>query len=93
MKNACANDINLSICVEENMFNIDIYYFVQRKFDSMASPAKTITSPLSPQRSPASHANGNIGGSNSKMVVMPVSTAMTTAKWLRTVISPLPSKP
>ncbi|GMY22800.1 retinoblastoma-related protein isoform X2 [Fagus crenata] len=66
---------------------------VKRKFDSIASPAKTITSPLSPQCSPASHANGILGGANSKMVATPVSTAMTTAKWLRTVISPLPSKP
>ncbi|KAH1255053.1 Retinoblastoma-related protein [Glycine max] len=66
---------------------------VKRKFDSMASPAKTITSPLSPHRSPASHANGIPGSANSKMAATPVSTAMTTAKWLRTVISPLPSKP
>lgn len=66
---------------------------VKRKFDSIASPAKTITSPLSPQRSPASHTNGILGGSNSKVAATPVSTAMTTAKWLRTVISPLPSKP
>ncbi|KAM5551543.1 hypothetical protein ABKV19_026406 [Rosa sericea] len=63
---------------------------VKRKFDSMASPTKTITSPLSPHRSPASHVNG---GGNSKMAATPVSTAMTTAKWLRTFISPLPSKP
>ncbi|KAJ1413475.1 Retinoblastoma-associated protein, B-box [Sesbania bispinosa] len=66
---------------------------VKRKFDSMASPAKTITSPLSPHRSPASHANGIRGSVNSKMAATPVSTAMTTAKWLRTVISPLPSRP
>lgn len=59
----------------------------------MMSPAKTITSPLSPQRSPASHANGIPGSANSKIAATPVSTAMTTAKWLRTVISPLPSKP
>lgn len=56
----------------------------------MASPTKTITSPLSPHRSPVSQANG---GANSKMAATPVSTAMTTAKWLRTFISPLPSKP
>lgn len=56
----------------------------------MASPTKTITSPLSPHRSPSSHVNG---GANSKMAATPVSTAMTTAKWLRTFISPLPSKP
>lgn len=59
----------------------------------MASPAKTITSPLSPHRSPAAHANGVPGSANSKMAATPVSTAMTTAKWLRTHISPLPSKP
>ncbi|KAM1469210.1 hypothetical protein ACFX14_039903 [Malus domestica] len=63
---------------------------VKRKFDSMASPTKTITSPLSPHRSPASHVSG---GANSTMVATPVSTAMTTAKWLRTFISPLPSQP
>ncbi|XP_054811120.1 retinoblastoma-related protein [Prosopis cineraria] len=66
---------------------------VKRKFDSLASPAKTITSPLSPQCSPASHANGIPISSNSKMAATPVTTAMTTAKWLRTVICPLPSKP
>ncbi|KAG7974483.1 hypothetical protein I3843_06G051200 [Carya illinoinensis] len=66
---------------------------VKRKFDAIASPAKTITSPLSPQCSPGPHANGVHGGSNSKVAATPVSTAMTTAKWLRTVISPLPSKP
>ncbi|KAF7836195.1 Retinoblastoma-related protein 1 [Senna tora] len=66
---------------------------VKRKFDLLASPAKTITSPLSPQRSPTSHANGVPGSANSKMAATPVTTAMTTAKWLRTVISPLPSKP
>ncbi|XP_061375616.1 retinoblastoma-related protein 1 isoform X2 [Gastrolobium bilobum] len=66
---------------------------VKRKFDSMASPAKTITSPLSPHRSPASHANGILGAANSKMAATPVSTAMTTAKWLRTVICPLASWP
>lgn len=70
----------------------------KRKIDLMSSPAKTITCPLSPHRSPhrspsASHDNGTFGGANSKMAPTPVSTAMTTAKWLRTVISPLSSKP
>ncbi|XP_050232092.1 retinoblastoma-related protein [Mercurialis annua] len=65
----------------------------KRKFDQMSSPTKTITSPLSPHRSPVSHANGIPGSINSRMAATPVSTAMTTAKWLRTVISPLPSKP
>ncbi|KAI3734061.1 hypothetical protein L6452_13522 [Arctium lappa] len=66
----------------------------KRKFDLMTSPTKTITSPLSPYRSPsASHTNGSLGGVNSKMITTPVSTAMTTAKWLRTIVSPLPSKP
>ncbi|MED6145195.1 Retinoblastoma- protein 1 [Stylosanthes scabra] len=66
---------------------------VKRKFDTMASPVKTITSPLSPHRSPASHSNGIPGCVNSKMAATPVSTAMTTAKWLRSLISPLASKP
>ncbi|OVA17341.1 Retinoblastoma-associated protein [Macleaya cordata] len=67
----------------------------KRKFDAIASPSKTITSPASPLRSPAaSPANGNLLVANVKVAAAtPVSTAMTTAKWLRTVISPLPSKP
>ncbi|MCD7466146.1 Retinoblastoma- protein 1 [Datura stramonium] len=67
---------------------------VKKKFDAMASPAKTITSPLSPYRSPgASNFNNNPNCGNSKMVATPVSTAMTTARWLRTVIAPLQPKP
>ncbi|KAF8400097.1 hypothetical protein HHK36_015972 [Tetracentron sinense] len=67
---------------------------VKRKIDVITSPSKTITSPLSPPRSPfVSHINGGHVGANAKMAPTPVSTAMTTAKWLRTVISPLPSKP
>ncbi|OMO51320.1 Retinoblastoma-associated protein, B-box [Corchorus capsularis] len=66
---------------------------VKRKFDSIASPSKTISSPLSPYRSPASHANGVLGSPNARMAATPVSTAMTTAKWLRTVVCPLPAKP
>ncbi|GMN55572.1 hypothetical protein TIFTF001_024684 [Ficus carica] len=66
---------------------------VKRKFDSISSPTKTVTSPLSPQRSPASHVSRSLGGASSKITATPVSTAMTTAKWLRTVISPLPAKP
>ncbi|CAA0816734.1 Retinoblastoma-related protein 1 [Striga hermonthica] len=60
----------------------------KRKLDSITSPTKTtITSaPLSPFRSPLRHP---IGG----LAATPVSTALTTAKWLRTVIAPLPSKP
>ncbi|KAJ7982383.1 Retinoblastoma-related protein [Quillaja saponaria] len=65
---------------------------VKRKFDSLASPAKTITSPLSPIRSPSTHANGVPGSVTPKVTATPVSTAMTTAKWLRTFISPLPAK-
>ncbi|EYU26041.1 hypothetical protein ABFS82_11G082100 [Erythranthe guttata] len=61
----------------------------KRKLDVISSPTKTLTSPLSPYRSPASHSNGGIY----KIAATPVSTAMTTAKWLRTVIAPLPSKP
>ncbi|KAF9606989.1 hypothetical protein IFM89_030408 [Coptis chinensis] len=65
----------------------------KRKFDALSSPTKTIMSPLSPPRTPASPANGNLLGVHSNMAPTPVSTAMTTAKWLRTVISRLPSKP
>ncbi|XP_072973608.1 retinoblastoma-related protein isoform X1 [Typha angustifolia] len=65
----------------------------KRKYDAMASPAKSITSPMSPPQSPTSPVSGN-GFCNSRMApVTPVSTAMTTAKWLRNVISPLPSRP
>ncbi|XP_020088417.1 retinoblastoma-related protein [Ananas comosus] len=65
----------------------------KRNYDALASPAKSITSPMSPPCSPASPLHGN-GFSNSKMApITPVSTAMTTAKWLRNVISPCPSRP
>uniref|UniRef100_A0A7N1A0T2 Retinoblastoma-related protein n=1 Tax=Kalanchoe fedtschenkoi TaxID=63787 RepID=A0A7N1A0T2_KALFE len=68
---------------------------VKRKFDSASSPSKTITSPVSPHNSDTSQSNGNgiSGYVNQKVAATPVSTAMTTAKWLRTVISPLSSKP
>ncbi|KAJ6850470.1 retinoblastoma-related protein isoform X1 [Iris pallida] len=52
-----------------------------------ASPAKI------PMRSPASPINSNLSGNRMMVTNTPVSTAMTTAKWLRDVISPLPSKP
>ncbi|KAK8536004.1 hypothetical protein V6N12_012666 [Hibiscus sabdariffa] len=65
----------------------------KRKIDSITSPSKSISSPLSPQRPPASHANGVLGPPSAKLAATPVSTAMTTAKWLRSVICPLPSKP
>lgn len=66
----------------------------KRKIDSITSPAKTITSALSHYGSPsASQPNGIPCNSNSKPAATPVTTAMTTAKWLRTVISPLPPKP
>ncbi|GAB4860659.1 Retinoblastoma- protein 1 [Ancistrocladus abbreviatus] len=65
----------------------------KRKFDVVVSPTKTITSPISPHESPASHSNSIRGFVNTKMAATPVSTAMTTAKWLRTIISPLPSTP
>ncbi|XP_010250475.1 PREDICTED: retinoblastoma-related protein-like [Nelumbo nucifera] len=66
----------------------------KRKIDAISSPVKTITSPLSPPCSPfASPAKSSIVGANLKITLTPVSMAMTTAKWLRTIISPLPSKP
>ncbi|XP_078434477.1 retinoblastoma-related 1 [Wolffia australiana] len=63
----------------------------KRKLDSFASPVKSITSPLSPPRTPASPFGSNTG--IVKLTSTPVTTAMTTAKWLRNVISPLPSSP
>ncbi|RZC60458.1 hypothetical protein C5167_022211 [Papaver somniferum] len=62
----------------------------KRKFDATASPAKTAASPLSPPTASPINCNflGNVG-----VAATPVSTAMATAKWLRTVISPLPSEP
>ncbi|KAM3210281.1 hypothetical protein ACQJBY_064348 [Aegilops geniculata] len=67
----------------------------KRKYDDvMASPTKSTASraPMSPPRFCPSP-NGN-SFCNSKMAPFtPVSTAMTTAKWLRNTISPLPSKP
>ncbi|CAO2202730.1 unnamed protein product [Urochloa humidicola] len=66
----------------------------KRKYDVMVSPAKSITSPspMSPPRFCLSPKGNSFG--NSKMApITPVSTAMTTAKWLRTTITPLPSKP
>ncbi|CAH8361948.1 unnamed protein product [Eruca vesicaria subsp. sativa] len=63
---------------------------VKRKIDFLSSPARTFISPLSPHKSPAAKKNC-IGGANRSAT--PVSTAMTTAKWLRTVICPLPPKP
>lgn len=68
----------------------------KRKFDALAthSSAESTKTPLSPPRSPAfSPAKSLRAGANVKMVATPVTTAMTTAKWLRTVVSPLPSKP
>ncbi|KAK1259915.1 Retinoblastoma-related protein [Acorus gramineus] len=64
----------------------------KRKLEMITSPVKTITSPRSPLCSPMSPANSSFTG-NSKFAPTPVSTAMTTAKWLRNVISSLPSNP
>ncbi|XP_056844873.1 retinoblastoma-related protein 1-like isoform X2 [Raphanus sativus] len=71
---------------------VNITTGVKRKIDSLSSPARTFISPLSPHKSPAAKtAMTSVGGS--KLTATPVSTAMTTAKWLRTVICPLPPKP
>ncbi|CAM0911805.1 unnamed protein product [Alopecurus aequalis] len=66
----------------------------KRKYDVMASPTKSTTSraPMSPPRFCASPTGNSF--CNSKIAPStPVSTAMTTAKWLRSTISPLPSRP
>ncbi|CAN8269422.1 unnamed protein product [Cochlearia groenlandica] len=65
---------------------------VKRKIDSLSSPVRTFISPLSPHKSPAGKKNG-ISGANKLTAATPVSTAMTTAKWLRNVICPLLPKP
>lgn len=57
----------------------------------ISSPSKTIASPLSPFRSPVSRSNVIVG--NSMVATTPISTAMTTAKWLRTVVSQGSPKP
>ncbi|XP_057866419.2 retinoblastoma-related protein isoform X3 [Cryptomeria japonica] len=69
---------------------------LKRKYDAISSPTKTITSPLSPPGSPlTSPVKESSTPSKNKMPPpsTPVSTTMTTAKWLRTVITPLPAKP
>ncbi|XP_010520082.1 PREDICTED: retinoblastoma-related protein 1-like isoform X2 [Tarenaya hassleriana] len=63
-----------------------------KKIELLGSPARTVTSPLSPLRSPSTSITNGVSNNN-KTIATPVSTAMTTAKWLRTVICPLPSKP
>lgn len=67
---------------------------LQRKYDVIASPAKSITSPspMSPPRFCLSPKGNSFCNSNMAPIT-PVSTAMTTAKWLRNTISPLPTKP
>ncbi|KAL9251745.1 Retinoblastoma-related protein [Drosera capensis] len=60
----------------------------KRMTDGLLSPTKTISTPAT-CNSPSSHSNGT--PVRTKAAATPVTTAMTTAKWLRTVISPLPS--
>uniref|UniRef100_A0A0A9A5C4 RRB1 n=1 Tax=Arundo donax TaxID=35708 RepID=A0A0A9A5C4_ARUDO len=62
----------------------------KRVFETLASPTKTIKSMLTVPSSPLSPANG---GSVKIVQMTPVTSAMTTAKWLRKVISPLSEKP
>ncbi|EMS60091.1 Retinoblastoma-related protein 1 [Triticum urartu] len=62
----------------------------KRVFETLASPTKTIKNMLTVPSSPSSPANG---GSVKVVQMTPVTSAMTTAKWLREVISLLPEKP
>ncbi|OEL31361.1 Retinoblastoma-related protein 1 [Dichanthelium oligosanthes] len=62
----------------------------KRAFETLASPTKTIKNMLTVPCSPSSPANG---GSVKVVQMTPVTSAMTTAKWLREVISSLPDKP
>eukprot|EP01018_Ginkgo_biloba_P033472 Gb_14616 [translate_table: standard] len=67
----------------------------KRKHEAIYSPTETITRPSSPPLSPtASPAKGSYVSSNVKMLPpTPVSITMTTAKWLRSVIAPVPGEP
>uniref|UniRef100_A0A0D9XSP1 Retinoblastoma-associated protein A-box domain-containing protein n=1 Tax=Leersia perrieri TaxID=77586 RepID=A0A0D9XSP1_9ORYZ len=62
----------------------------KRVFETLASPTKTIKNMLAVPSSPSSPANG---GSVKIMQMTPVTSAMTTAKWLRDVVSSSPDKP
>ncbi|EPS57328.1 hypothetical protein M569_17490, partial [Genlisea aurea] len=64
----------------------------KRKFEALSSPTKTSVNPQFSYLSPLRNPSGAISGS-SKPAATPVSMTMTTAKWLRTVISPLPPRP
>ncbi|KAJ1275719.1 hypothetical protein BS78_05G157600 [Paspalum vaginatum] len=64
--------------------------YSKRAFETLASPTKTIKNMLTVPSSPSSPANG---GSVKIVQMTPVTSAMTTAKWLREVISSLPEKP
>ncbi|PWZ27747.1 hypothetical protein Zm00014a_043021 [Zea mays] len=59
-------------------------------FETLASPRKTIKNMLTVPSSPLSPTNG---GSVKIVQMTPITSAMTTAKWLREVISSLPEKP
>ncbi|XP_066337212.1 retinoblastoma-related protein 1 isoform X3 [Miscanthus floridulus] len=62
----------------------------KRVFEILASPTKTIKNMLTVPSSPLSPATG---GSVKIVQMTPVTSAMTTAKWLREVISSLSEKP
>ncbi|KAM0856752.1 hypothetical protein ACQ4PT_048910 [Festuca glaucescens] len=64
--------------------------YPKRVFETLASPTKIIKNMLTVPSSPASPING---GSVKIMQMTPVTSAMTTAKWLCEVISSLPEKP
>ncbi|KAF5192402.1 Retinoblastoma-related protein [Thalictrum thalictroides] len=99
IQNNCQLDERVFLSDEENLLGIGSLSegaigigSAKRKLDALSSPAKSIITPLSPPRSPLLSPSKGLPA-NLKMTATPVTTAMTTAKWLRTVISPLPSKP
>lgn len=68
---------------------------LSRERDNLAaitSPTKLITS-IGFSHPAASPVNGNFTGNSRMAQWTPVSTTMTTAKWLREVVSPFPSRP
>ncbi|PKA47582.1 Retinoblastoma-related protein [Apostasia shenzhenica] len=64
----------------------------RESLDTVMSPTKLITS-HGASHPPASPVNGNFAGNSKIIHSTPVSTTMTTAKWLREVIFPFPTCP
>ncbi|KAK8970301.1 Retinoblastoma-related protein [Platanthera guangdongensis] len=82
-------DVNGSLNFSGDAINI---FREPDNLGSVISPTKFIRNRVSPHPT-ASPVNGNFAGNLRMAQWTPVSTTMTTAKWLREVISPFPSIP